>query len=153
MCPRADKIHKVLCPKRLANPLSPSKPSSYLTTGQVAKLCSVTPDTVLKWVQSGKLPASRTPGGHCRIHRVALFEFLSQRTRKESERPYQFCWEFNAKSGEIRSACRSCLVYRSRAARCYELAREVKNSGRVKLLCRTPCRECEFYQMLQQWRV
>ena len=127
--------------------------SSYLTTGQAAALCSVTADTVLKWVKSGRLPAIRTPGGHCRIHRVALFGFLADNAPKGRERRYQFCWEFNAKSGETRPVCRSCLVYRSRATRCYVLAREVEGEGRVKLRCSTPCTECDFYNMLRKWRV
>jgi len=36
----------------------------FLTTGQMAKLLSVTPDTVLKWIKRDKLPALRTAGGH-----------------------------------------------------------------------------------------
>ena len=38
-----------------------------LSTGKVAKLLSVTPDTVLKWIKNGQLPATRTAGGHYRI--------------------------------------------------------------------------------------
>jgi len=111
-------------------------------------LCSVTPDTVLKWVNSGKLPAHRTPGGHCRIHRVALFEFLSKRPPRGGRDAYQFCWEFNRKDSGIRQACRSCLVYRARASRCYEMAQELEDDGSAKLICRTPCKECEFYEIV-----
>ena len=39
----------------------------YLTTTQAAKLLSVTPDTVLKWVKAGKVKSYRTLGGHFRI--------------------------------------------------------------------------------------
>ena len=41
---------------------------AYLSTGKAAKALSVTPDTVLKWIKSGKLDARRTAGGHYRIH-------------------------------------------------------------------------------------
>ena len=38
-----------------------------LSTGEVARLCSVNPDTVLKWIKKGQLAATRTAGGHYRI--------------------------------------------------------------------------------------
>ena len=38
-----------------------------LTTGQIAKYCHVTHRGVLKWVESGKLKAYRTPGKHSRV--------------------------------------------------------------------------------------
>ena len=43
-----------------------------LTTGQAARLCSVTPDTVLKWIKKGRLRGVRTAGGHYRIERRLL---------------------------------------------------------------------------------
>ena len=39
-----------------------SNDKNYLTTTQAAKLLSVSPDTVLKWVKAGKLQARRTLG-------------------------------------------------------------------------------------------
>ena len=44
---------------------------SLLSTGDVAKLFGVTPDAVLKWIKKGKLPATRTAGGHYRVTREA----------------------------------------------------------------------------------
>lgn len=40
----------------------------YLSTGELAKLCNVTKHTVLTAIDKGVLTASRTPGGHHRIH-------------------------------------------------------------------------------------
>ncbi len=117
----------------------------YLTTGQAAALCSVTPDTVLKWVNSGKLQARRTPGGHCRIHKRALIDLMTQRS--DDGNVFNYCWEYNSKGGELRTACRGCLVYRARASRCYEIANEIEEEGHAKLVCRTPCEECDFYSM------
>jgi len=45
-----------------------------LTTGQIAGYCHVTHRGVLKWVESGKLKAYRTPGKHSR---VSIEDFLS----------------------------------------------------------------------------
>ena len=131
--------------------MEPKNESEYMSTGQVAERCSVTPDTVLKWVTSGKLPARRTLGGHCRIHRHAVMEFLSERGPKGGKRPSHYCWEFNAGDKGIRDGCKRCLVYRSRASRCFEMARELKDSGLAKLRCRTPCEECDFYGEAKKW--
>ena len=49
----------------------PEDKSNLLTTGQAAKLCSVTPDTILKWLKRGRLNGVRTAGGHYRIERRA----------------------------------------------------------------------------------
>lgn len=47
-----------------------------LTTWQAARYCGVSPYTVRNWVNSGRLPAFRTPGGHRRIRRQDLDAFL-----------------------------------------------------------------------------
>jgi excisionase family DNA binding protein len=39
----------------------------HLTTGDVARRCQVTVGTVKNWIEAGRLPAFRTPGGHFRI--------------------------------------------------------------------------------------
>lgn len=53
-------------------------PSSTLTTHEVARLCGVSPGTVVRWVESGRLQAYRTPGGHRRVMRTALLSFCRQ---------------------------------------------------------------------------
>lgn len=52
--------------------------SQPLTTGQVAKCCRVSSVAVWKWIKQGKLRAYRLPGGHYRIERGALKEFLRE---------------------------------------------------------------------------
>lgn len=56
---------------------------SYFTTGQIAKICSVAPRTVAKWVRLGRLSCHRYPGvddnldtGIRRVTRVELLRFL-----------------------------------------------------------------------------
>ena len=49
-----------------------------LTTGQVAKYCHVTHRAVLKWVESRKLKAYRTPGKHSRVSVEDFVRFLHQ---------------------------------------------------------------------------
>jgi excisionase family DNA binding protein len=56
---------------------SPSKPlPSYLRTAEVAELLHVSPKTITRWAKEGRLPHSRTLGGHRRysaedIRRIA----------------------------------------------------------------------------------
>jgi excisionase family DNA binding protein len=49
-----------------------------LTTGQIAQYCHVTHRGVLKWVESGKLKAYRTPGKHSRVSIEDFLCFLKQ---------------------------------------------------------------------------
>lgn len=49
-----------------------------LTTGQIAKYCHVTHRGVLKWVESGKLKAYRTPGKHSRVSIEDFLVFLKE---------------------------------------------------------------------------
>jgi excisionase family DNA binding protein len=41
---------------------------ALLTPGEVATLFRVTPKTVTRWAEAGKLPTVRTLGGHRRFH-------------------------------------------------------------------------------------
>jgi len=50
-----------------------------LTTGQVAKLCSVSSNTVIKWLESGLLKGYVLPGSlHHRIPRKNLVAFMEK---------------------------------------------------------------------------
>jgi excisionase family DNA binding protein len=132
--------------------------SRMLTTGQAAKLCSVTPDTVLKWIHSGTLPARRTAGGHHRIDERDLASFLAPTKRNKTavggsmapsdttdERVVRYCWEYN--SGEdLPVGCRECVVYQMRAQRCYEAARLNPEIGHTKLFCKGDCLDCDYYR-------
>ncbi len=51
---------------------------SPLKVGDAAKHCRVSRFTVLKWVRDGKLKSFTTPGGHHRIERKDLIEFLKK---------------------------------------------------------------------------
>lgn len=49
-----------------------------MTTGQIAEYCHVTHRAVLKWVESGKLKAYRTPGKHSRVSQEDFVRFLKE---------------------------------------------------------------------------
>ena len=130
--------------------LVPSK--EYFSTGEAAELCSVTPDTVLKWIRAGKLHANRTPGGHHRIPRSALLPILQGEMDSvlppERQSDFQYCWEFYTVSGAITEGCEKCLVYRSRTRRCYEMKDLPPDAGYLGLLCDTNCEKCDYYVMM-----
>lgn len=46
------------------------------STSAVAKFCHVTPDTIRKWAEAGRINVFKTPGGHRRIRREDLIRFL-----------------------------------------------------------------------------
>ena len=118
-----------------------------LTTGQAARLCSVTPDTILKWIKSGRLEAHRTAGGHYRIKRRHLsdLELVPPRPRN-----FSYCWEFYSSDGSIQAKCKNCVVYRTRAYRCYEVAKLASDVGHQKLFCKQSCDECDYFQRVHR---
>jgi excisionase family DNA binding protein len=130
-----------------------------LTTGEAAQLCSVTPDTVLKWIKRGRLEALRTPGGHYRIdHRNIEPLVHPQLTSKETPPPPvecipqpQRCWEYLSDRGVVREECRNCVVYRVRAAWCFQVLGLGSDVGHAKQFCGTSCEECAYYRRVRGW--
>jgi len=51
---------------------------AVFTTFEAAKLCHVSPLSIINWVNAGRLPAFRTPGGHRRIRREDLGRFMRE---------------------------------------------------------------------------
>jgi len=130
---------------------------SLLTTGEVAKLCGVTPDAVLKWIKKGRLPATRTAGGHYRVSRgtcVALGLCASNGAepgallpaRLDEERRLPRCWEYFGQPGTPPATCRNCLVYQARVQHCYKLAELGEHIGQTCEFCRMDCMDCPFYR-------
>ncbi|MDH3626238.1 MAG: response regulator [Acidobacteriota bacterium] len=54
------------------------KQKAVFTTFETAKLCHVSPLSIINWVNAGRLPAFRTPGGHRRIRREDLIRFMRE---------------------------------------------------------------------------
>ena len=130
------------------------KTKDYLTTGQAAVLFSVDPDTVLRWIKTGKIPAYRTPGGHYRIHRDVFLTRITEETcqipNEPNRQPYPYCWEYNSKDGEIHNNCQTCIVYRSRTRRCYELIKVADMKGHSKIFCTESCHTCKYFKSISE---
>lgn len=54
------------------DPFDPIEPESLLTPGEVAVMFRVTPKTVTRWAEAGRLPVVRTLGGHRRFPASAV---------------------------------------------------------------------------------
>ena len=49
------------------------------STHDVAKICCVTPTTVIRWIEDGLIPAFKTVGGHRRVRREDLERVCRER--------------------------------------------------------------------------
>jgi excisionase family DNA binding protein len=131
------------------------KDGTWLTTGQAARLCSVTSDTVLKWIKKGSLHAVRTAGGHYRIRREDLEPLLTvgQDSRRIADvtngaAQQLRCWEYFSRGGGIREECEACAVYRARATRCFRMAMMDADIGHARQFCQTSCEDCVYFRRL-----
>ena len=52
--------------------MAENKTIGYLKTAEVAEILHVSPKTVTRWAKDGKLPHSRTLGGHRRFPAEAI---------------------------------------------------------------------------------
>jgi len=50
----------------------------FFTTFEISQICGVNPTTVQNWVKSKKLKAFKTPGGHRRVRREDLIQFMKE---------------------------------------------------------------------------
>ncbi len=128
--------------------------SDLLTTGEVAKLCGVTSDAVLKWIKKGRFPAIRTSGGHFRIARGEL-ESLGYCGEGHSDTPERpdvvpsYCWDFFGRNPAPPEKCQSCIVYRARIEKCYEVAELGETIGHSRHFCRASCQNCSYFRTSQ----
>ncbi|MBT8396472.1 MAG: excisionase family DNA-binding protein [Gemmatimonadetes bacterium] len=132
--------------------------SDLLSTGEVARLCGVTRDAVLKWIKKGKLPATQTPGGHFRVPKEACQGMAMEGPHvkpavdhlgEPGESGPLRCWEYFGDSGSPREVCESCLVYLARAQNCFRLAELGEEAGHRLHFCRQDCRTCAYYRACQ----
>lgn len=120
-----------------------------LSTGKAARRLSVTPDTVLKWIKNGRLPAVRTAGGHYRIAESDLDGLMHDDlgpAMQSGTNGFVYCWEYYAGGDEPNDDCLGCLVYRARARRCFEMSGLAAEAGYAGAYCKTSCEECAYYQ-------
>jgi len=123
---------------------------NMMSTGQASKLLSVTPDTILKWIKQGKIPAIRTPGGHYRISGDDIDDYITRATQSVDSLQSSagaglvYCWEYFAVGGQTKLECFDCLVYRAQAFKCYEMNHLSKETGYNGGSCSSDCDTCSY---------
>jgi excisionase family DNA binding protein len=135
----------------------PTDARKLLTTGEAAKLCAVTPDTILKWIKKGRLGGVRTAGGHYRIERQTLEPLIASPaqaggpSQPPSDRHPQTlrCWEYLSDRGAVRDSCRQCVVFRVRAGRCFLMAGLEPDVGHARQFCQSSCEDCVYYRRVK----
>jgi excisionase family DNA binding protein len=65
--------------KRGVEPLAPPRRPGYYTTHEAARILHVTPMTVIRWIEDGKVRAHKTLGGHRRITPADLEVIVRER--------------------------------------------------------------------------
>ncbi len=122
-----------------------------LTTGQAARYCLVSPDTIVKWIKAENLSAQRTIGGQFRIFVDDLRQFMIRNEMSTAlldeeldGRPY--CWECHHSPHKEASPpgppCSECPAYRTRALNCFEL-RAIRTEGGW---ARDRCEDCAYFR-------
>jgi len=123
-----------------------------LSTGQAARFCYVTSESILNWIRSKHLKAQRTAGGQYRIKVEDLRSFMVEKgmdtallDAEKDVRPY--CWEFHCEVDALYGSpsnrvCENCLVHRSGTLHCWEL------HGLLPLTLRRfdRCVDCDYYR-------
>jgi excisionase family DNA binding protein len=165
--PRQAKRTRATNPPQTVNPPQAPKPPSEsarhdgdrqaLTTGQAAKHCLVSPDTIANWIAAGRLPAQRTVGGQYRIRLSDLRSFMRSHGMRtdllDAETGHRAtCWEFWAtwiSSGLVHGVCATCAdcpVFRGRAEVCHEV-RPLLPGGTQRA---QSCADCQYLAMFDE---
>ncbi len=128
-----------------------SKNARALTSGQAARYCYVTSDTIVNWIKAKCLPAQRTMGGQYRILIDDLRHFMFRHGMNTELLDDEFeartyCWETyiheRKKNGVVTDPCEDCLVRKSLAFNCFVLRAVLPDRH---WLC-SQCRDCEYHQ-------
>lgn len=131
-------------------------PKQAVSSGQAARYCLVSPDTIVNWIAGGKIPAQRTVGGQFRIRVKDLRTFMLDHGMGTEQLDSDMglkpvCWEFWASLPDSADrsggpTCGDCPVYRSRASVCWEI-RPLLPGGTVRA---PACHDCLFYSSLRE---
>jgi excisionase family DNA binding protein len=119
-----------------------------LSTGQAAKHCFVTADTIANWIRSGLLRAQRTAGGQYRILVQDLRTFMATRGMStdaleehgDRRRP---CWEFRAAESPNDANCGECIVRYLKVLDCFKLMGMRPADGRPI----HDCLSCPYFRL------
>ena len=115
-----------------------------LTTGEVAKICSVSQKTVIKWFDEGLIQGYKIPGTKDRRVSVPeLVEFIKKNNiplLPISGNFIEFYWDY---FHEGKEKCKTCIVTKNRILNCYKYGVDYVKGW---FFCKIDCSDCEFYR-------
>jgi excisionase family DNA binding protein len=121
----------------------------YLTTTQAAKLLKVSRFSVLNWVKQGKLRSIATHGGHQRIPKKTIIDFLRRNGMSDdghvvdnSDKVQVRCWQAKEAQASGHHRCADCLVFKEQINRCFLT---IRTFGNQKIQCNTDCLNCDYF--------
>ncbi len=127
-----------------------------ISTGQASKLCSVTRDTILKWINKGTISAERTAGGHYRINKDTLKPYIVTeklnipKKYKNKKAKFSYCWEYYSADGNVKEGCRECMVFKLKAEKCFLTADLGNKTDHNGIYCKSSCYECEYFKYINK---
>lgn len=111
-----------------------------LTTGQAARYCFVSSDTIANWIRADCLPAQRTFGGQYRILIDDLRHFMTRHGMSTDLLDQEmetrcYCWEYHSGCGKpvSQSPCENCPAFKSLAFNCFHLRGAIQNGPWLRL--------------------
>jgi excisionase family DNA binding protein len=122
-----------------------------LTTGQAARYCLVSPDTMANWIKAKQLPAQRTIGGQFRILIRDLRQFMVRNEMSTALLDAEldcrsYCWEGHGgvrrEGNGLAVTCGECPVYRTKALDCFAL----RAISAARNWARAACRDCAYFR-------
>lgn len=66
---------------------APASDDDRLRLGEAADRLGVSPETVRRWVDEGRLPSARTPGGQRTVSAADVARLMAERRRAGQDRP------------------------------------------------------------------
>ncbi len=149
---RRQKPSKVPKTPKLPKHNSASAPVRRLavSTGEAARYCLVTKDTITNWITAGRLRAQRTVGGQFRIWVTDLRSFMRAHGMRtdylDEDVSYSpACWEYwnsalRDGQGKPSGTCVNCPVFLSGAKVCREI-RPLLPGGTLRAMS---CADCDY---------
>ena len=132
--------------------------TQVFTTGEVAKICGVTSQTVINWFDSGTIKGFRLFGsrGDRRVPKEHLLKFMKENKidltplrplPSQIPLPKRHCWEYFRQTNEShQEGCEGCLINEAQVRQCYLLRHEVGHKG---VHCNVRCEDCTYYALAQ----
>jgi PAS domain S-box-containing protein len=106
----------------------------------------------LKWIIKNGIEAFKYAGGHYRIPREKLNPYIvedfSSISTPVNHHQINYCWEYHSEDDELNESCRDCIIFASKAEKCFLLAGIENKNDYAQSFCKSSCKECEYFEFI-----